>query len=161
MQLFKSEPVEFKFSVPPQQAIENLAKQVTANVQAQTDNEAMLGKVTQDATFLYRSVRGSRNSFRPTFYGRFTDNGSTTTLSGEITLNRVIKKFIVFWCAIVALIAVFTLITVLRNPNASWGSLLQVLAILGAFIGFFHFMIKKSMPDVAWLKSHIVSAVTH
>ena len=92
-------------------------------------------------------------------YGSFASHGNTTTLSGEITLNRVVKKFIVLWCGIVGLVAIVTLLTLLRNPAASWGSLIYVTVMLLLCVLFFRTMIKKTSGDKAWIKEQITSAV--
>jgi len=71
----------------------------------------------------------------------------------------VIKKFIFFWCSVVTLIVAWTLITVIRNPGASWGSLAYIVVMLGLCILFFRTMIKKCMPDIAWLKRELSKAI--
>jgi len=157
---FATENVEIEFRGPVQRAIENLEARVRAPENAQAEQgDVMVGGVTEGSTHVYRHVPGSRNSFRPTFYGRFTGNGERGKLSGEITLNRVIKKFIIFWCSVVALIVAWTLITVIRNPGASWGSLAYIVVMLGLCILFFRTMIKKCMPDIAWLKRELSKAI--
>lgn len=159
-QLFGSEDVRFEFDLPAEQAMQKLDAQVNApGNQSPGKQESMIGGVSKESTYIYRSVPGSRNSFRPTFYGYFSDEGSKSSLEGEITLNRVIKKFIIMWCAIVGLVAIFTLLTLLRNPAASWGSLIYVILMLILCIFFFKTMIKKSSPDKGWLKDEIAKAI--
>lgn len=154
--LFKSESVEFEFNVPVEQAVQNLGSRVAAPGKPPHGvGDSMVGAVTQGTTYIYRAVPGSRNSFRPTFYGSFSDHSGKTILAGVITLNRVIQKFVVLWCAVVALVAVWTLITILNNPAASWGSLAYVVFMLIACIVFFRMMIQKSSPDISWLKQEI------
>jgi len=158
---FTTENVEIEFRGSVQRAIENLGARVRAPENAQAEQgDVMVGSVTEGSTYTYRRVPGSRNSFRPTFYGRFSGNGERGKLSGEITLNRVIKKFIIFWCSVVALIVAWTLITVIRNPAASWGSLAYIVVMPGLCILFFRTMIKKCMPDIAWLKRELSKAIS-
>jgi len=159
---FESEDVEFEFQLPAEQAMQNLGARVKApGRHMQNKEEAMVGSVTQESTYIYRSVPGSRNSFQQTFYGSFASDGASTTLAGQITLNRVVKKFVVLWCAVVGLVAVFTLLTVLLNPAASWGSMLYIIVMLVACILFFRWMINKSKPDKNWIKEEIISAVNN
>ena len=157
-QLFANEAVEFEFQIPISQAIDNLSASTIGSQQTQTTSETMMGSINRDSTYLFRSVRGSRNSFRPTFYGKFQDDGNKKTLTGEFSLNRVVRKFIIFWCALVGIVALVTLVTVLRNPQASWVSLAYVVFMLVACLAFSHFMYQKSQPDIDWLKNQIVSA---
>lgn len=157
-QLFANEAIEFEFQMPVNQAIDNLKGSVIGSRQTQTASESMMGDVSRESTYLFRSVRGSRNSFRPTFYGSFTDTGTTNTLTGEISLNRVVRKFIVVWCALVGLVAVATLVSVLRNPHASWISLAYIVFMLFAILAFAHFMYQKNRPDIDWLKNEIARA---
>jgi len=157
---FKTETVELAFQMPAEQAMRNLGAEVKApDSQTLRKEESLVGSVTQDATYLYRSVPGSRNSFRQTLYGSFSSDGDSTRLTGEITLNRVVKKFIILWCSVVGLAAIFTFLTLLRNPAASWGSLIYVSIMLCACILFFHTMINKSAADKGWIKERIASAV--
>lgn len=159
-QFFGTEDVRFEFDVSAKQAMQKLDAQVYAPGNKSPDKQGiMVGGVSEDSTYVYRLVTGSRNSFRPTFYGYFSDAGSKSTLTGEITLNRVIKKFIIMWCSIVGLVAIFTLLTLLRNPAASWGSLIYVVVMLCLCIFFFHTMIKKSSSDKRWLKDEIERAI--
>ena len=157
-QLFANEAVEFEFQIPISQAMDNLSVSTIASQQTQTTSETMIGSVNRDKTYLFRSVRGSRNSFRPTFYGKFQDDGSKKTLTGEFSLNRVVRKFIIFWCALVGIVALVTLVSVLRNPQASWVSLAYVVCMLVACLAFSHIMYQKNQPDIDWLKNQIVSA---
>ena len=157
-QLFANEAVEFEFQIPISQAIDNLSASTIGSQQTQTTSETMMGSINRDSTYLFRSVRGSRNSFRPTFYGKFQDDGNKKTLTGEFSLNRVVRKFIIFWCALVGIVALVTLVTVLRNPQASWVSLAYVVFMLVACLAFSHFMYQKSQPDIDWLKNQIASA---
>lgn len=157
-QLFANEAVEFEFQIPVNQAIDNLNASVIGSRQTQTASESMMGDVNRESTYLFRSIRGSRNSFRPTFYGKFRDDGTTNTLTGEISLNRVVRKFIVVWCVLVGLVALATLVSVLRNPQASWGSLAYIVFMLFACLAFSHFMYQKNQPDIDWLKNEIVRA---
>ena len=157
---FQSERVALEFNVPVAQAIQRLGARVASPGQSQSfKQDSMVGSVESDAVYIYRSEPGSRNSFRPTLYGKFSDAGDKTVLKGEITLNHVIQKFIVFWCAIVALVAVWTLLTIFRNPGASWGSLIYVVFMLTACIVFFRMMIKKTSSDNNWLKQEISRSV--
>ena len=159
---FESEDLEFEFQMPAEQAMQNLGARVKApGRHMQNKEESMVGSVTQESTYIYRSIPGSRNSFQQTFYGSFTGNGDSTKLTGQITLNRVVKKFVVLWCAIVGLVAVFTLLTVLLNPAASWGSMLYIVVMLIACILFFRWMIKKSKPDKSWIKEEITRAINN
>ena len=157
-QLFANEAVEFEFQIPISQAIDNLNASAIGSQQTQTTSETMMGSINRDRTYLFRSVRGSRNSFRPTFYGKFQDDGTKKTLTGEFSLNRVVRKFIVLWCALVGIVALVTLFSVLRNPQASWISLAYVVCMLAACLAFSHFMYQKNQPDIDWLKNQIVSA---
>lgn len=162
-QLFDSENVEFTFQKPVDLVIENLSSRVLAQGQPATGGagyrvESMIGSVDRDGAFIYRFVPGSRNSFRPTFYGDFNADENATTLKGEIRLNKVIAKFIVFWCVLVAIVVVSTVVSVLRNPAASWGSLLYVVLMFIACVAFFRWMIGKAKPDVDWLKKEITNA---
>ncbi len=153
---FKTENVELDLEVPVEQAINNLGASVTAPGKLPPGFDSwMVGSVTQSTTHIHRAVAGSRNSFRPTFYGSFTSSGQQSKLIGEITLNRVIQKFIVLWCSIVALMAIWTFVTVLQNPAASWGSLAYIVFMLLACIAFFSLMIKKTSADATWLKQEI------
>ena len=153
---FRTESVEFELKVSVDQAINNLVEHVTAPGKTPFGTgDAMIGSVTKNATHIHRSVPGSRNSFRPTFYGNFSDSGQQSKLTGKITLNRIIQKFIVLWCFVVALMAIWTLITILSNPAASWGSLLYIVFMLVACIVFFRLMIDKTSSDVDWLKQEI------
>lgn len=157
---FETEHVELEFRLPVEQVLQNLGARVKApQSQSGSKEESMVGSVTRDNTYLYRFVPGSRNSFQQTFYGSFASDGDLTKLTGEITLNRVVKKFIILWCLVVAVVAVFTLLTLLRNPAASWGSLIYVVGMLIACMVFFRFMIKKSSADTSWLKERIARAV--
>ena len=157
---FATEAVEINIQGSVQRAIDNLDARVLApETPGAEQGDVMVGSVKESSTYVYRRVPGTRNSFRPTFYGSFITFGEKATLSGEITLNRVIRKFIVFWCAIVALVAVWTLITILRNPAASWGSLVYIIGMLGLCIWFFRIMIRKNLSDIDWLKREISQAV--
>ena len=157
---FESEDIKLEFQMPVEQAMQNLGARVKAPAQmTQRKEESLIGSVTHDATYLYRSVPGSRNSFRQTFYGSFTGDGERSTLTGQITLNRVVKKFIVLWCVIVGLSAAFTVLTVLRNPAASWGSVLYLVGMLVVCMLFFRWMIGKGSGDRGWIKERIVGAV--
>ncbi len=157
---FDSEPVSFEFDLPVEQALHNLSAGVDKPGSVNPlQRESMMGSVSSGSTYIYRSEPGSRNSFRPTFYGSITNAGGKTTLSGEITLNRIIQKFILLWCSLVAMMAVWTLLTVLANPAASWGSLIYIVVMLIACIVFFRTMIRKASPDKQWLKDQIAAAV--
>lgn len=157
---FRSERVVLEFDVPVAQAIQSLGARVASPGRSlSVKQDSLVGSVENNAVYLYRSVPGSRNSFRPTLYGNFSAAGNKATLTGEITLNRVIQKFIVLWCAIVAIVAVWTLLTILRNPGASWGSLIYIVFMLIACMVFFRSMIKKNSADNNWLKQEIVRAV--
>jgi len=157
-QLFSTEKVEFEFQLPVDQAIENLSASV-AGTRESLKGESLVGEVNRDDTFLYRSEPGSRNSFRPTFYGEFTDVAGKSTLKGVIGLNRIIKKYLILWCALVGLVVVSTIASVLGNPHASWGSVLYVALFMLGCIVFFNWMMNKSAPDVAWIKAEITKAV--
>jgi len=157
-QIFSTEKVEFEFQQPVEQVIENLSARVSGTRES-LSRESIVGEVNRKDTFLYRSVPGSRNSFRPTFYGAFTEDGNKSSLKGVIGLNRVIRKFIILWCALVGLVVVSTVASVLGNPHASWGSVLYVVLFMVACVLFFNWMLNKSAPDVAWLKAEILSAV--
>lgn len=157
--IFKTEVVNIELDVPAEQALQNLRASVAAPGKlAEGKDEWMSGGITQNASHIHRTVAGSRNSFRPTFYGRFIDNGEQSGIAGEITLNRVIQKFIVLWCAVVALMAIWTLVTVLRNPAASWGSLIYIVFMLLACMAFFRVMINKTKDDFEWLQQEITRA---
>lgn len=154
--MFRSENIVLELEVPLEQAIQNLGSSVGASTSSSNSKEdAMVGGVSQSDTYIYRSVPGSRNSFRPTFYGSFSRIGEKTILTGEITLNRVIKKFATLWFGVVALAAVWTLVTVLRNPAASWGSLIYIIFMLVACIALFRTMVNKTSSDNDWLKHQI------
>jgi len=157
-QLFRYEEVEFEFQQPVERAMENLRAHVIGTRES-LKSESLVGEVDRQDTFLYRSEPGSRNSFRPTFYGAFSDEGRKSSLKGVIGLNRVIKKFLILWCALVGLVVVSTVASVLGNPHASWGSVLYVVLFMAACVVFFNWMLNKSAPDVAWLKAEITSAV--
>ena len=158
--IFESEDVVLELDVPVELAIENLISSVGApGKQSNPKEDSMVGGVSRSETYIYRSVPGSRNSFRPTFYGYFSNSGEKSVLTGVITLNRVIKKFVMLWCGVVALMAVWTLLTVLRNPAASWGSLIYIVAMLIACIVFFRAMINKASSDKDWLKNQISMAL--
>ena len=157
-QLFANEAVEFEFQIPVSQAIDNLRAGTITSQQTHTTSETMIGSINRDSTYLFRSVPGSRNSFRPTFYGKFQDDGGNKTLTGEFSLNRVIRKFIILWCGLVSIVALVTLVSVLRNPHASWVSLAYVVCMLVACLAFSHFMYRKNQPDIDWLKNEIGSA---
>ena len=157
--VFESESVEFVFPYPLDHVMDKLSERVLNPRQPQSSVECMVGNVSSGSTYLYRSVPGSKNSFRPTFYGKFRGTEDSTTLTGEICLNRVVKKFIIVWCAIVGLVVVFTLLTVLGNPAASWGSVIYIVLMLIACIAFFRFMIGKSKSDTVWIKESIQRAI--
>jgi len=156
-QLFSTEKVEFEFQQSVDRAVDALAARVSGTRES-LKSESLVGEVNPQDTFLYRSQPGSRNSFRPTFYGEFTDHGGKSTLKGVIGLNKVIKKFIVLWCALVGLVVVSTVASVLGNPHASWGSVLYVALFMLACVLFFNWMLNKSAPDVAWIKAEIAKA---
>ncbi len=156
---FESKQVAFEFNLPMDVVIENLHQRVGDPKNSAGLGEGMVGSVSQNDTYIYRGVPGTRNSFRPTFYGSFTGSGSQTVLKGTISLNRVIIKFMYMWLAIVGLVGVATLVTVLSNPNASWLSLLHIFVMAALVYTMVLVLKNKCQPDIAWLEEKITSAV--
>lgn len=156
---FESRDVEISSSLSVEKAIDNLRRRVGDPKHESMPEERMVGSVSQSDTYIYRGVPGARNSFRPTFYGSFSGSETQSVLKGVVCLNRVIQKFIYIWMGIVAVVAVVTLFTILKNPAASWGSLLQVLIMFVAVYVMFVVLKNKCEPDVEWLKSNIKSAI--
>ncbi len=154
---FESREVEFEFQLPLQQAVENLHANVGDPKEIST--QGMVGSVSRDDCYIYRGVPGTRNSFRPTFYGSFDSSETGTVLRGTISLNRVIRKFMILWLSLVAVVAIVTLITVFKNPAASWSSLLHVMIMLTGVYLLFVVLKNKCEPDVEWLKANIATAV--
>ncbi len=154
---FESREVEFVFQLPLELAVENLRR--TVGDPKEISTEGMVGSVSRDDCYIYRGVPRTRNSFRPTFYGSFATRGTETVLSGTISLNRVIRKFMVLWLGLVAVVAVVTLITLIKNPAASWTSLLHVMIMLAGVYTLFVVLKNKCEPDVEWLKGKIETAI--
>lgn len=155
---FASENVEFTFRVPVDSAVESLKQSVSTSKQV-TEQETMVGSVSQNDTYVYRGVPRTRNSFRPTFYGSFDSSESGAVLKGNITLNRVIQKFLKIWLAIAAFAALATIVSILTNPSASWTSMLQLIIPLVLVLSFCIMLMNKCASDVEWLKKSIIDAV--
>lgn len=157
--LFDKEEINYPINLPIDKAVETTNRNVASHTRSANQTAGLVGSVSQNDVFIYHSTGSRRNSFVPTFYGRFSNDGQNSVLTGEITLNKLVKQFMVVWICLVALIWVATCISLFTNPAASWFSLLYVTILLGAAIGFLLFIKSKSAVTKQVLKDHIRSAV--
>lgn len=157
--LFDSEVFECKAPLPMAEAIANLKAQVKDPSAPGTEGHAMVGSVSQHDVFIYCITNSRRNTFTPTFYGSFSGNESQSALSGTISINRFVKRFMLLWVGIVGLVAIATLITLIQNPGGSWVSFSYVLLMFAAAIGTLLYVKRQAGPAKATLKNSLLGAM--
>ena len=157
--LFDSEDVQFDCQLSVDNAIENLSRSVVDPKQAASDVQGLVGSVQRGDVFLYSTTPTKRNSFIPTFYGKFSGDENRATLKGEITLNRFVKKFMLLWVIVAALVFAATLVTLILNPAGSLISLAYVFIMFAGAVGLLLFIKKNAGPKNDLLKDRIHHAL--
>lgn len=157
--LFYSDDVHIECQLPLDKVIANFSHHVAHPKQPIASKDGLAGSVRRDDVFVYCTSVSKRNTFIPTFYGSFSGDENHSVLSGEITLNRFVKKFMLLWIAIVGLVFFATLITLITNPAASFISLVYVFMMLVLAIGILLYIKNNSTPAKTLLKERLHDAV--
>lgn len=157
--LFNSEDVQFECQLSIDNALENLSHSVVDPKRAASDVQGLVGSAQRGDVFLYNTTPTKRNSFIPTFYGSFSGDDNHAVLKGEITLNRFVKKFMLLWVSVAAVVFAATLVTLILNPAGSLISLAYVFIMFAGAVALLLYIKNNAGPKNELLKERIHRAL--
>jgi hypothetical protein len=159
--LYPSRPASFAAPGGVEPAVQRLRVAVKRIALQTPFREALVGKVTSSRVVLARHQPWKRNSFSPTFVGRFVQRADGARLEGVFTLHPMVKWFMRLWFSFLFLFLIAVLGRIVTQPRMG-EELLLVLIIL-AMIGFGAGMVRMGRgmgkDDVPFIESAVAEAL--
>ncbi len=126
--------------------------------------QALLGRVTRTGVSLWRHRPFINNSFVPVYYGCFVNQDGRTVLTGEFTMHRFTKGFMIVWFCFVLLFLVVATVKVpfAANPLSEKVLFFIVPVIMLVFgLALVHLGSWFSRSDIDYVASKIKIALHH
>jgi hypothetical protein len=159
--LYPSRPASFAAPGTVDQAVQRLRGAVKRIALQTPFREALVGKVTPSRVVLSRHQPWKRNSFSPTFVGRFVQQPDGIRLEGAFTLHPLVKWFMRLWFSFLLLFLFAVLGRIVTQPRM--GEELLLVVIILAMIGFGAGMVRMGrgmgQGDIPYIESAVAEAL--
>jgi hypothetical protein len=155
--LYESTPVEFSCAFGLDESVERLRAATKRSVFSALSETAAVGKVSEQSVRLQRVIPMVGNSFKPFFLGRFESGEGRVLLVGRFTMLPIVKVFMTFWFATVALASMGLLFGL--NATMPVPAVLAPFVMVGAGVAMVAFGKWLARNDVVWLSRLIEGAL--
>ena len=159
--LYPSRPASFAALGTVDQAVRRLRGAVKRVALQTPFREGLVGKVTPSRGVLTRHRPWKRNSFSPTFVGRFVQLPGGARLEGVFTLHPMVKWFMRLWFSFLLLFLFAVVGRIVTQPRM--GEELLLVVIIQAMIAFGTGMVRMgrgmSQGDIPFIESAVTEAL--
>jgi hypothetical protein len=159
--LYPSRPASFGAAGTVERAARRLRGAVKRVALQTPFREALVGKVTPSRVVLTRHQPWKRNSFSPTFVGRFVQYPDGARLEGVFTLHPLVKWFMRLWFSFLLLFLFAVVGRIVTQPRM--GEELLLVVIILAMIAFGTGMVRMGRNmgegDIPFIESAIAEAL--
>src|ERR1700722_13224338 len=151
--LYESTPAEFSCAFGIDESVERLRAATKRSVFSALSETAAVGKGAEQSVRLQRGIPMVGNSFKPFFLGRFESSEGRVLLVGRFTMLPIVKVFMTFWFAAVALASMGLLFGL--NSTMPVPAVLGPFVMVGGGVAMVAFAKWLARNDVVWLSKLI------